>query len=323
MNALLGTSPLVANAAPTMKIKSFWKILFIFFLVYGLASGISSAIITVPMVLWMLTEMDFFKAVQEGKPIQVDVEDVMEALPSWFYLLSLFVTVVTIATVLVYCLKMERRSAFSLGFYKKNAVGEYFCGLGIGLAMFGTVVVIMLLSGEATNFRFNASVSPFTVLLFFAGFVIQGASEEILVRSYFMISAAVSKGLLPAILVSSAAFALLHLGNPGISLLAIFNLFLFGVFAGLYFLRRGSIWGIAAIHTIWNFAQGNLFGCKVSGLAIQESVFLCDITGKGQLFSGGAFGPEGGAGVTIVLTLGIVALLFLKNKEISAPALQA
>ena len=97
--------------------------------------------------------------------------------------------------------------------------------------------------------------------------------------------------------------------------MAVINLFLFGVFAALYFLRRGNIWGISAIHTIWNFAQGNIFGCKVSGMNMGETIFNTVET-NGVLWSGGDFGPEGGIGVTVVLTIGIIILTLMKNKDI-------
>lgn len=62
------------------------------------------------------------------------------------------------------------------------------------------------------------------------------------------------------IVVNSIVFALLHMANTGISLLALLNLFLFGVFMSVYMVRRGNLWGACAIHAVWNFVQGNVFG---------------------------------------------------------------
>ena len=68
------------------------------------------------------------------------------------------------------------------------------------------------------------------------------------------------------------------------------NLTLFGVFASVYFIKRGNIWGIGAIHSIWNFAQGHFYGIKVSGMdsscSLLNSVF---VDGK-DLINGGNFG---------------------------------
>ncbi|MGQ0604896.1 MAG: CPBP family glutamic-type intramembrane protease [Anaerolineales bacterium] len=54
------------------------------------------------------------------------------------------------------------------------------------------------------------------------------------------------------VLVSSALFGVLHLLNPNVGLLPFINLCLFGLFAALYALREGGLWGIAAQHAVWN-----------------------------------------------------------------------
>ena len=89
--------------------------------------------------------------------------------------------------------------------------------------------------------------------------------------------------------------------------------FLFGVLASLYVLRRGNLWGACAIHSMWNFAQGNLFGAAVSGNRSGPSLLRAEAiaSGSASLWNGGAFGPEGGLAVTLVLLAGIAVLLFL------------
>jgi len=51
---------------------------------------------------------------------------------------------------------------------------------------------------------------------------------------------------------------------------ALANLALYGLFAALYALREGGIWGISAQHTAWNWAQGNIFGLQVSGIGTSK-----------------------------------------------------
>lgn len=319
MNKFFGTSPLIEDAWLTVKYRKFWLVTVIFFLLYSIGSTVGSVILTIPMMFWLFTDEAFLQAIQSGDPNSFDSDEFAERMtaemPEWLTLLSLFITAATIAAVLVYCLKLEKRSAFSLGFHKKGAVAEYLSGLGIGLAMFGAVFGLMVVTGEITDVRFNTDLSVVMLVLFFLGFVIQGASEEILLRSFYFVSGSIQGGIPLAMFASSALFALLHLGNPGITLLSIVNLFLFGVFAAMYFLRRGSIWGIAAIHTVWNFAQGNIFGCKVSGMEMGGSVLISTASENSDLFAGGSFGPEGGLGVTIVLVIGIAVLSFMKTKQ--------
>ena len=118
------------------------------------------------------------------------------------------------------------------------------------------------------------------------------------------------------IIVSSVAFGALHLGNAGIAPLAFINLILFGIFAGVYFIRRGNIWGIAAVHSIWNFAQGNIFGVLVSGNDFGTTIFTSTINENLTILNGGDFGLEGGILTTIVMVAGIVIMMQTKQRDV-------
>ena len=79
------------------------------------------------------------------------------------------------------------------------------------------------------------------------------------------------------------------------------------------FVREGSLWGIGAQHAAWNWAQGNLFGFEVSGIAPAGGMlFNMMETGPDEI-TGGAFGPEGGLVITAVLLIGIAVLLGLRR----------
>ena len=224
----------------------------------------------------------------------------------------LFSTVITTGLVLVYCRFIEGRSLKSMGFVREKRRNDYFIGLAVGFLMFMGCVGIAFAAG---TLKFNGYVlgNGFGVLLlFFMGFVLQGAEEEILMRGYVMISVGARYSVLLAILTNSIGFAALHLENNGITKLAFLNLVLFGVFASIYTLKMDSIWGICAIHSMWNFAQGNIFGISVSGLGLTTSVFSFGLTEGGSLINGGSFGLEGGLAVTIGLSISIL-IIGMKN----------
>ena len=42
----------------------------------------------------------------------------------------------------------------------------------------------------------------------------------------------------------------------------------------LYMLKTDNIWGVAALHGAWNFAQGNLVGVAVSGQDLAVAIAL-------------------------------------------------
>lgn len=290
----------------------------VFLLVFMIATMLQSIIIS-PFLVIVLLQSDVFSQLFQGSAVNYNdmmttVTDILNALPDWIMILQLFATAVTIAVCVLYCRIFEKRGALSLGFIKKGAVSEYFSGLGIGLLLFGGAVAM----GMATG-RLSLSLIPSPawglILLYFLGYLVQGMSEEVLCRSYLMVTMSRGWPLPVAIFTNSLIFMLLHMGNPGLTLLAMVNLMLFGTFASLYTLRRGSIWGIAAIHSIWNFAQGNIFGISVSGMGGNPSVLQTTLSENGSFIHGGAFGMEGGIAVTIVLTLGCIALILCKTKK--------
>ena len=197
-----------------------------------------------------------------------------------------------------------------MGFRKQGWLLRYVKGYAIGTAMLLLCALVLWLMGDL-DFAFAEKLPVLYLLVFFVGFVIQGMSEEVLVRGYFMISLSNRCHTALAVGISSVAFSLLHIFNPGITLLALLNLTLFGVFMAVYILRTDDLLGACAIHSAWNFAQGNLVGIRVSGSAQLPTVAVMNPIGEQTLFHGGDFGLEGGLIVTFVTLAAIALTLFL------------
>ena len=233
-------------------------------------------------------------------------------------LVSLLATAGSITGVFIYCRAIERRKLSTLGLRRGHILREYLVGLVIGFGLFALALLIAVLSGSVSYLGLGGA-PVLLLLLFLVGFMIQGMSEELLCRGYLMLSLARRQNLALAVVVSSAVFGLMHLPNSNVTWLAILNIVLFGCLMGFYILKRGDIWGAGAIHTAWNFSQGNLFGISVSGMEPMPSLLNFASTDSSNLISGGAFGIEGGLAATIVLVLGTAAVLFLKNLEAARP----
>ncbi len=233
-------------------------------------------------------------------------------------LIQLFGTTVASLAVILWVRLFERRSYLSLGFVKEGAVSEYLIGIVGGVLLFGAAVGVCVLCGVA-EIRVTAEQPAWWFLaLFFVGFLIQGMSEELLCRSFLMVTLSRKWPLWACALTNAAVFSALHLLNPGIAPIALLNIFLFGVLASLLTLRRGSIWMVSAVHSLWNFAQGNLFGIPVSGLTGMPSPLsttMDNTTWWGRLIGGGAFGVEGGLGATVVQIVGILILLAVPTRK--------
>ncbi len=319
MKNLLQKSKMMLEAENGKGQKLGLEILF-FFLVFFVASALQSILATVPMMLVMFSSDAFRKmmgAASSGG--EIDIMEFVNSVTSdpAIMLVSLISTAATIATVIAYVVLIEKRKVRTLGLTKKALFSEYFIGLAVGLAMFGAVVGLGVIFGGFTFAGVSKTLlaSLPMIIAMFAGYMIQGASEEILCRGYFCVSAARKSSVVVAILANSVAFALLHMANPGVSPLAIVNLILFGIFASVYMIKRGNLWGICAIHSIWNFAQGNIFGLQVSGMSVSSTVFVFTQNEGMGIINGGAFGPEGGLCVTIVLLAATAIMLFTKNKD--------
>jgi membrane protease YdiL (CAAX protease family) len=271
-------------------------------------------------VVVLLLFLPILMATQGGRTLLTDAALLL--LPdrpdaTTYLIISLFATLATVAVVLLYCLLAEGRSLLSLGFTKRGAGIEYAIGLAAGLGLFGLPVLLCAVTGAVTLSPAADTSSLILLPLFFVGFLIQGMSEEMLCRSYLMLSLARKWPLWACAVTNALLFSLLHLGNPGVTVIALINIFLFGLFASMLTLRRGSIWMVGAIHSMWNFAQGNLFGVPVSGLTGSPSPLVTKMgEGKWQtLVNGGSFGLEGGLAVTVVLAVACVTVWFASTKK--------
>ncbi len=231
----------------------------------------------------------------------------IEQLPDWMMILSLYSTALMTVIVILFCVYIQKRTIRTVGFCKEAAIREYLVGALIGIVLFGLTMLICWATGSI-SFQ-TQRFSVFVWLLYLIGFLFQGMSEEVLCRGYFLVSIARKNNLFLAVFLSSLSFSLFHIFNQGVTFLALVNILLFGVLMALYFLKRGNIWGVCGIHSLWNFVQGNVFGVQVSGMSVSASPIIATASESRKIWNGGTFGAEGGLAVTIVLIVGIMILL--------------
>ncbi|MEW8994062.1 lysostaphin resistance A-like protein [Clostridium sp.] len=224
-------------------------------------------------------------------------------------LINLFSTGFLIIICILYCKFSEKRNLRSMGLIKKGAFKEYGIGLIVGLIMFSAIVLILMLSGQLSFVSVTLSSLPIIIICFIE-FMIQGASEEFLCRGFLLTSIAAKNGIILGIILNSCLFGFLHLFNAGFSILPLINIILVGIFFSVYAYRTDNIIGACAIHSMWNFAQGNIYGILVSGMNIGPSIFKVN-NFSDSLLSGGAFGAEGGVACTIVLIISTLLVVFV------------
>ena len=211
----------------------------------------------------------------------------------------------------------EKRPIKTLGFTKRKFFRSYFEGFFTGMIMLTAVIVLMTLSGTIA-FKENTELFTFDLIgifvLMLIGYIVQGATEEILIRGWqFQVIAARYRPWLGAV-VSSLMFAFLHGLNPGVSFLAVINLILFAFLLLFFILYYRNIWAACGWHTAWNWSMENIYGLKVSGSEGEYS--MLNLTSFGpKLLTGGEFGPEGSIYTTMVLLSGILIILILESKK--------
>lgn len=273
-----------------------------------------------PMQLVMLfSDKAYMAAVASGdvaKLTEVSMEVTQRLMESDGYMIGMLLSdIVMMLIVFLFCRFIQKRKLRTLGFIKKGMLKEYGLGMLLGFAFFSVCVLLGVLFGGLKIEGISPEFSIGIFVAYLLGYMVQGMTEEVLCRGYFLGSYARRYPVYAAVLANSLLFASLHLLNSGISVLAFINITLFGIFASIYFIRRGSIWGIGAFHSIWNLVQGNFYGIKVSGTPVGNTLFTTQAIAGKSLWNGGDFGMEGSLICTIVLTCGIIFLYTRKNKD--------
>lgn len=207
---------------------------------------------------------------------------------------------------------VDRRPMAALGLRRVRALPRWLRGAGVGTLMMGFVVLVWytLIDGAVWDVNPDAGRAALAVVAGFLGYLVQGPTEEVLFRGLVFENLRREWGLAWAVGGSSVAFAVFHALNPDFGLLPLINLLLFGVATALYkvYVDRGALWGVFAIHSVWNWLQQVVFGLPNSGVATTASNALFTVTPNENVpdvIWGAGFGPEG----TLATTLVLVALI--------------
>ncbi len=186
-----------------------------------------------------------------------------------------------------------------------SAVGLPFNRLGTRHLLFGTVVGaglcaiiigVQWMAGwvEIDYGAVEGSLGEFVWAPSLAeGFLViaaAAAAEELAFRGYGLQQLMRATHAWGAMIVSSVAFGLVHIGNPNSSPVGIVNTVLFGLLFGISLLRQRSLWIPTGMHFGWNFSLA-CAGANVSGLTIRLTGMEVVPVGP-ALWSGAEYGPE-------------------------------
>jgi uncharacterized protein len=210
---------------------------------------------------------------------------------------------------------------------RRRPVRDFLIGCGIAVAMVSVCVVLIATVGEF-NWRMavTAAAARRTLVVLIMT-LIAALLEELMFRGYpfqrlALGLSAISKswvrvtsgatataiGRVGAVLVFSALFGAIHLGNPGASRLGFINTIAIGVTLAVVYFWTDALWMAFGLHFGWNFVLGVIFGLPVSGLRIFET-FAHGTAHGPRWLTGGSYGIEASATGTVVIVVATLLLL--------------
>lgn len=197
---------------------------------------------------------------------------------------------------------------------KGNNILMLLVGTVIGFALNGLCILAAYLHQDIK--LYFDSFRPISFIVIFLLVFIQSSAEELVCRG-FLYQRLLRRYKKPAIAIigNAVLFGALHLGNNGVTVLAILNIILFGILASLIVYYMDSLWCAMAVHAAWNFTQNILFGLPNSGNVVPYSVFKLDASTALDSFAYNVgFGVEGTVVAVIVQVLACLAIWFWGTK---------
>ncbi len=287
----------------TGKVRAGWKIAVVIciFAILSAGSGITIAIIMmVRGVTYGMTEgesitsQDFFNFIMPDGNSGI-----------LLVILTLFQAGAMIFAVWLGMRVFEHKGIVSIGL---NSISsrwkELLFGIILGAVSITVIFAVLIAEGSVTVSPGGGGIAG-ALAAGIITYVLVALNEELFSRGYCMTVLKQTGKTWIIFIVSSAIFMAMHALNPNLSVIGLVNLFLAGLlFALMYYMTR-SLWMPIGYHFSWNFFQGTVFGFSVSGMG-QKGLVKVRIAQE-NILNGGAFGPEGGILVTILIAAGVIA----------------
>lgn len=121
-------------------------------------------------------------------------------------------------------------------------------------------------------------------------------------------------GMTWALILSAVIFGFAHIFNDGATVWSALAIAVTsGWLLGVAYVYHQSLWAPIGMHWAWNYLEGYVFGCPVSGAFIQHPIIMSRLIGPTWL-TGGSFGPEASV-IAILIGVAISLYYTLKLKQ--------
>jgi len=214
---------------------------------------------------------------------------------------ALLAAVVGYAGYAFYVRRIEARSPTELGRPLGRELGA---GMALGAVLFLAILGLLAAIGM---YRLTGTGDWAVLLKSASEMVFVAVVEEILFRGVLFRQPERSLGSWTALVVSGVLFALAHIPNENVTLIAVANTAVAGLLFAAAYLATRRLWLPIGMHFAWNFVSDGLFSLPTSGHPAR-GLLQGQLTGPDWL-TGGAYGLEASAITFIVMSVATVLLL--------------
>lgn len=221
---------------------------------------------------------------------------------------------------LAYWKFIEKKPLSEMGLTKH--FGNYFIGAITGVLLLTVSVVAIILTGNIEYHGVFENADILVIVLLVGGFVVQGATEEILCRGIVLHTLKEKTSLWIAIAVSTIMFVLPHwsslfAGETIYGVIGVANLVLISIIFSLLTICFKSIWAACGLHSFWNAILYSILGLNLSGNdGTVTAIFNMQSVGE-NIWNGGVYGIEASIITTVVLTIATVLIWFANRKRVT------
>ena len=220
---------------------------------------------------------------------------------------------------LLYWKFIEKKPLSEMGL--TNHFGNYFIGAIIGVLLLAVSVVAIILTGNIEYHGVFENADILVIVLLIGGFVVQGATEEILCRGVVFRSLKEKTSLAIAMDISTLMFIIPHLsslfdGGVIYGVFGIINLLLISTIFSLLTIRFKSIWAACGLHSFWNAVLYSVLGLNLSGNdETVTAIFNMQSVGE-NIWNGGVYGIEASLITTVVLAFAAILIMVIDRKQV-------
>ncbi|MEE1250931.1 MAG: type II CAAX endopeptidase family protein [Lachnospiraceae bacterium] len=228
--------------------------------------------------------------------------------------------IVMTGVALLYWKLIEKKPLSEMGLTKR--FGNYFIGVLVGILLLAVSVVAIVLTGNIEYHGTYNNADILMILLLFGGFIIQGATEEILCRGIVLHTLKEKTSVAVAVDISTILFIMPHcssLFEQGFvyGVLGICNLALISTIFSLLTIRFKSIWAACGLHSFWNAILYSVLGLNLSGNdETVTAIFNMQSVGK-NIWNGGEYGIEASIITTIVLAIAAAIIWYVSKNGVN------